>query len=109
MVPEFWKLLPDQSHGYNSAYPPKPEIIEEFIKSVPGKTDLDLVLISACVPDTRPETDIPNSFYPYVVLQQKSLPANDTFHNLLRIAFNPYSTATNNICQKYNGPEYRYQ
>ena len=23
--------------------------------------------------------------------------------------FNPYSTATNNIGQKYNGPEYQYQ
>ena len=51
MVPEFWKLLPDQSIGYNLAYS-----LKQSWKYW-GKPDLDPVLISAYVPDTQPDTD----------------------------------------------------
>ena len=54
MVPEFWKLLPDQLIGYNLAYSlNKAENVEDFIQSASEKPDP----ISAYVPDTRPDTD----------------------------------------------------
>ena len=54
MVPEFWKLLPDQSIGFNSAYIPlnKAENVEDFIQPTSDKPDPDPVLISAYVTDT---------------------------------------------------------
>ena len=48
MVPKFWKLLPYQSIGYNSAYSlkhlNKAVNIEDFIQPASGKPDPDLVL-----------------------------------------------------------------
>ena len=59
MVPEFWKLLCDQSISYY-----KIENIEDFIQPALDKPDPDPVLISAYVPDTRPDTDFLSSFHP---------------------------------------------
>ena len=47
-VPEFWKLLPDQFIGYNSAYSLKKA---KNIESLLDKPDPDPALISAYVPD----------------------------------------------------------
>ena len=56
MVPEFWKLLPDQLIGYNLAYTlNKAENVEDFIQSASEKRGP--VPISAYVTDTRPDTD----------------------------------------------------
>ena len=54
MVPEFWKLLPGQSIGYNLLYSLiRAEIIKELVQHASGKSDP--VLISAYVLDTRPD------------------------------------------------------
>ena len=56
MVPEFWKLLPDQLIGYNLAYTlNKAENVEDFIQSASEKPDP--VPILAYVTDTRLDTD----------------------------------------------------
>ena len=58
MVPEFGKLLPDQSTRHIPVN--KAKNIEEFIRSASGKPDP--VPISAYVPGTQPVTDFLCSF-----------------------------------------------
>ena len=65
MVLEFWKLLADQSISYNSAFSlNKAENIEDFFQPASDKPDSDPVLITAYVPDTRPDTDMLCLFHP---------------------------------------------